>query len=655
MAEFSAAVSKLHNTGRHFVIITDPGVKIEQDYPFYEAGLAKGVFMLTPDGTRPQWGKVGRVAFSHSIFIISSCISRQVWPGLVHFPDWTHPEASDYWTQGVAEFHAQLGFDGLWTDMNEVANFCDGRCNLTWADGGGAGTEDQFSCNCTMDKRIWNTQQWDDPAYQPMDTLDRQCRSITGDIHGLDCGTLSMASQLYGGQIQYNYHNLYGHHEALLTAQALETVRGKRALVITRSTFPGTGHRAGHWLGDNNAAWHDLKMSVSGVLTMNLLGLPLVGADICGFGGTTTPELCTRWMQLGVFYPFMRNHNTQGAPGQEPYALGPDHLAASRIALSLRYQLLSHLYTLFADVHVKGGAVAAPLMYHFPDDPNTLMIDEQLMLGEALLASPVLYENRTEVEGYFPASNLGWYSLLEGKKIQYKTITVSGGGFAVLPTPLNHTNVHIHGGQVVALNEAGALNTVAQQDGNLVLVVALPATFEDAVLNQTLCRGHLFLDDGESLDTFASKSFLSVEFIVINADAQGSFILKSVPQHVGYLSKSRITSLLIYGALGRPKFLSTGNAKGDVISLDRVHNMSASNSFNISNTDFLVSNAFTLIYSMDGHDDPPQSDRSVFIAVVAACAIVVLGVFFLFCRSQTKQQDDTRYTQALFAPVDDEA
>jgi len=79
---------------------------------------------------------------------------------------------------------------------------------------------------------------------------------------------------------------------------------------------------------------------------MNIFGIPFVGADICGFAGDTTEELCARWMALGSFYPYSRNHNIEGAKSQEPY-LWETVAEASRRNLKIRYTLLPYYYTLF--------------------------------------------------------------------------------------------------------------------------------------------------------------------------------------------------------------------------------------------------------------------------------------------------------------------
>lgn len=58
--------------------------------------------------------------------------------------------------------------------------------------------------------------------------------------------------------------------------------------------------------------WIYLRLSLAEIFNFNLFGIPLVGSDICGFTLETTAEMCARWSQVGVFYPFSRNHNNIG-------------------------------------------------------------------------------------------------------------------------------------------------------------------------------------------------------------------------------------------------------------------------------------------------------------------------------------------------------
>ncbi|KAG7153670.1 maltase-glucoamylase 2-like 1 [Homarus americanus] len=143
--------------------------------------------------------------------------------------------------------------------------------------------------------------------------------------------------------------------------RAAQRLTGKRSLVVTRSTYPGSGQWAGHWLGDNRSQWPDMAHSIIGMLEFNLFGIPYVGADICGFFLNTTEELCQRWMELGAFYPYSRNHNQKDAVDQDP-GLWPNTVAkSSKKALEIRYRLLPYLYTLFYYAYTQGHTVGQPV------------------------------------------------------------------------------------------------------------------------------------------------------------------------------------------------------------------------------------------------------------------------------------------------------
>ncbi|CAF4710015.1 unnamed protein product, partial [Rotaria sp. Silwood2] len=145
--------------------------------------------------------------------------------------------------------------------------------------------------------------------------------------------------------------SLYGWSQTKPTLDAIQSATGKRSMVLPRSTFVGSGQWGGHWLGDNEASWLEMKQSLIGMIEFNWFGIPFNGADICGFDKSPTEEMCIRWMQVGAFYPFSRNHNIWKTPDQDPAAWSPAATAIMALALRIRYTLLPYYYTLFYKAH----------------------------------------------------------------------------------------------------------------------------------------------------------------------------------------------------------------------------------------------------------------------------------------------------------------
>ncbi|XP_033631820.1 sucrase-isomaltase, intestinal-like [Asterias rubens] len=438
-------VQELKAQDYHYIIILDPCIGNDlapEQYPAYDSGNAKNVWITESDCVTPAVGKV--------------------WPPENSvFPDYTNPATEEWWIDECVKFHGVIEYDGLWIDMNEPANF--GTGSVT---------------GCAINK-------WNNPPYLP---------KIFGDV--LADKTLCPDSCQYLGN-HYDLHSLFGWSQSIQSLPAAQAATGKRSIVISRSTFPGSGKYAGHWLGDNYSQWSNLHYSIIGSLEFNMFGIPYIGADICGFNGDVNENLCQRWMQLGAFYTFSRNHNGKGYKEQDPAAFGDELARVSREILEVRYTLLPFLYTLFYEAHTLGSTVMRPLMHEFVGDKETHVIDRQFLWGPALLITPVLDEGYVSVDGYFP--DCRWYDYYTGKEMAY----ASRGTYVTLSAPMDYMPLHVRGGHILPTQEP-AVNTVQSRTNPMGLIVALDDNNE--------ASGKLFWDDGDSIDTYNKGEYFLMEF-----------------------------------------------------------------------------------------------------------------------------------------------
>jgi len=304
-------------------------------------------------------------------------------PGPSVFPDFSKPAAREWWGTLYKVF-TDIGIAGIWNDMNEPAVF-----------------------------------------ETPSGTMPLDVRHF-GDGQSTD---------------HREIHNVYGLLNTQATFEGLRRLRpNDRPFVLSRATFAGGQRYSAFWPGDNVSSWEHLRATIPMLAGMGLSGLAFVGSDIGGFAGAPSAELYTRWLQAGVFYPFMRTHTAFGTPDQEPWSYGSTHEAINRSAIELRYQLLPQIYNVMAESAATGLPALRPLVLEYPGDSRTWALDDEFMFGRDLLLAPVLQEGLRERDMYLP--NGEWFDFWTGRRYE-------GGKGTRIPVTLDSIPIFVRSGAFV--------------------------------------------------------------------------------------------------------------------------------------------------------------------------------------------------------------
>jgi alpha-glucosidase len=215
----------------------------------------------------------------------------------------------------------------------------------------------------------------------------------------------------------------------------------RRAWVINRTFSPGIQRfGAATWTGDINTRWDVLANQPGILLNWSLAGMPYTSYDNGGFHGNPSPELYTRWVQSSVFIPVMRSHGIINTT-RWPWAFGAEAEAAIKKAIEIRYRLIPYLYT-FAEQNARTGApLMRPLLLEFPRDPATFDLRDQWLLGDRLLAAPVLSESGQR-DVYLPAG--GWFDFNTG-------VAIAGGRTLHLQVPFDSIPAYVRAGTILPL------------------------------------------------------------------------------------------------------------------------------------------------------------------------------------------------------------
>lgn len=413
--------------GIRLVPIIDAGVRIDPNDSTCTEGLEKGYFCKKADGTP---------------FVAA------VWPGKAYFADFLRPEVRE-WFGHKYKALTDCGIEGFWNDMNEPSLFYSPERLRAFLN--------------------------DMAALREKDNIEQEefFPRVIGGAMGLMNSPADYASfyhEVDGQKVRHDQvHNLYGGSMTRAAGEAFADLRpGQRTLLYSRSSFIGSHRYGGIWLGDNNSSWAQLLANIQMMPSVQMCGFLYSGADLCGFSSDTTPDLALRWLEFGLLTPLMRNHSAVGTRMQEYYRF-PEVLPAVRNMIRLRYALLPYLYSEFMKAALENTSYFRPLAFDYPDDPDAREVEDQLLLGEGLMAAPVYIQNAHGRHVYLPEP----MKLLRLRAVDDYDEEILPAGHHYIRCALDEVLLFLRPGHIVPVAQP-ANNTSELDDASLTLWSFLP-------------------------------------------------------------------------------------------------------------------------------------------------------------------------------------
>ena len=413
--------------GIRLVPIIDAGVRVDPNDSTCTEGLEKGYFCKKADGTP---------------FVAA------VWPGKAYFADFLRPEVRE-WFGHKYKALTDCGIEGFWNDMNEPSLFYSPERLRAFLN--------------------------DMAALREKDNIEQEefFPRVVGGAMGLMNSPADYASfyhEVDGQKVRHDQvHNLYGGSMTRAAGEAFVDLRpGQRTLLYSRSSFIGSHRYGGIWLGDNNSSWAQLLANIQMMPSVQMCGFLYSGADLCGFSSDTTPDLALRWLEFGLLTPLMRNHSAVGTRMQEYYCF-PEVLPAVRNMIRLRYALLPYLYSEFMKAALENTSYFRPLAFDYPDDPDAREVEDQLLLGEGLMAAPVYVQNAHGRHVYLPEP----MKLLRLRAVDDYDEEILPAGHHYIRCALDEVLLFLRPGHIVPVAQP-ANNTSELDDASLTLWSFLP-------------------------------------------------------------------------------------------------------------------------------------------------------------------------------------